>query len=614
MSRSLRISRTTRKNYDDDDIEDVDSLIRELEEKGGSSSSALEDIEEESLLIDGDDEAPLTVIKKTHKSIPIKIGAKGTRTIHIKELDPDIIPPTLGNFEDPEHTGSKLAVIGKPGCFARGTKVRMFDGTIKNVEDIQVGEQVMGDDSTPRNVLELCRGIDVMYEIHPYNGKKVVVNSKHILSLVSIGTEKHRKGEILDIPLNEYLVYPERQYYQWYRTPVAYPETPVDIDPYEFGRSLGMHSFIPSSKTIPLSYKTNSRDVRLKVLAGLLDEDGLLVNNGMYHEACSYELSCENETLLADVMELSRSLGFIAYSHRGYGKNSVYNNCRIIGETLREVPCKETRNVIPPGRVSNIKNPLISAFSVKKLDGRDEYFGFILDGNHRFLLDDFSVVHNTGKSSLIRSLLYEKSEIFPCCQVYSGTEDSNHSYAKFIPSTFIHNKFDEQCYKQFIIRQKTSRKYISNPWCVCVWDDITEDNKIFNTPIVSGTYKNGRHWKMLHLLSLQYALDIKPVIRTNIDGAFLLRETNKRNRKVLYENYASAIDDYSDFCSIFDQVTNDYTSLYIHNRSQSNKFEDCVFWYKARQDIPPNFKFGCREFWQFHDERYNPLYIDPITV
>jgi hypothetical protein len=255
----------------------------------------------------------------------------------------------------------------------------------------------------------------------------------------------------------------------------------------------------------------------------------------------------------------------------------------------------------------------LSSFTTTKLEEGD-YYGFVLDGNHKFLLEDFSVVHNTGKSSLIRSILYEKSGVFPCAQVYSGTEDSNHAYSKFLPSTFIHNSFNQSAYMDFIRRQKIAKKYLENPWCVCVWDDITEDERIFNLPLVKGTYKNGRHWKMLHILSLQYALDVKPVIRTNIDGSFLLRETNKRNRKVLFENYASAIDDYSDFCSIFDQVTNDYTSLYIHNRVQSNNFEDCVFWYKARSEIPPEFTFGCKEFWMFHRERYNPLYIDPITV
>jgi hypothetical protein len=220
----------------------------------------------------------------------------------------------------------------------------------------------------------------------------------------------------------------------------------------------------------------------------------------------------------------------------------------------------------------------------------------------------------TGKSRIIKSILYEKSEIFPCAQVFSGTEDSNHAYAGFIPSTFVFNGFSQSVYVDFIKRQKLAKTYLDNPWAAEIWDDITEDERIFNLPVVKGTYKNGRHWKILHILSLQYALDVKPVIRTNIDGTFILRETIKRNRKVLFENYSSVFDDYGDFCDVLDAVTNDFTALYIHNRTQSNSFEDCVFWYKARDDIPDNFRLGAKEMWMFHQERYNPSYVDPIEV
>src|SRR4051812_44453905 len=43
-------------------------------------------------------------------------------------------------------------------CLAKGTPVLLYDGTIKAVEEIRVGDQLMGDDSTPRNVLSLARG------------------------------------------------------------------------------------------------------------------------------------------------------------------------------------------------------------------------------------------------------------------------------------------------------------------------------------------------------------------------------------------------------------------------------------------------------------------------
>ena len=36
------------------------------------------------------------------------------------------------------------------------------------------------------------------------------------------------------------------------------------------------------------------------------------------------------------------------------------------------------------------------------------------------------------------------------------------------------------------------------------------------------------------------------------------------------------------FCEIMDQITNDYTALYIHNATTSNNLEDIVFYFKAK--------------------------------
>lgn len=211
----------------------------------------------------------------------------------------------------------------------------------------------------------------------------------------------------------------------------------------------------------------------------------------------------------------------------------------------------------------------------------------------------------TGKSTLITSLLYEKSHIFPICQIHSGTEDSNHHYQQFVPNSFIFNKFQKDKVEDFIKRQKLAKEHLANPWSILLLDDCTDDPKIFNDPLFQGLYKNGRHWKLWFILSLQYCLDVKPVIRTNIDGTFILRETNLRNRKSLWENYAGVIPDFQMFCDIMDQLTNDYTALYIHNATTSNKLEDCVFWYKAKP-IPEDFKVGCQEYWDFHNSRYDP--------
>ena len=64
-----------------------------------------------------------------------------------------------------------------------------------------------------------------------------------------------------------------------------------------------------------------------------------------------------------------------------------------------------------------------------------------------------------------------------------------------------------------------------------------------------------------------------------------------KNRKSLWENYAGIIPDFQMFCDIMDQITDDYTALYVHNATNSNKLEDCIFWYKARP-VPPDLSSG----------------------
>ena len=100
-----------------------------------------------------------------------KEETKDTDIIRIKELDIDIIAPSTSTYKDPEQGGTKTVICGKPGCFELGTPVLMYDGTIKKVEDVTIGELVMGPDSNSRKVLELCRNNDNMYKICPVKGE-----------------------------------------------------------------------------------------------------------------------------------------------------------------------------------------------------------------------------------------------------------------------------------------------------------------------------------------------------------------------------------------------------------------------------------------------------------
>jgi hypothetical protein len=459
----------------------------------------------------------------------------------------------------------------------------MFDGKIKKVEEVKVGDLLMGDDSTYRTVLSTCSGTDHMYEILQRNGDNYTVNSPHILSL------KCNDGEILDIPVNEFIHKSDsfREQYYGYKVGVDFPSKKVAEDPYLLGSFL-----FHKGEKVSDDYKMNDRKVRLEVLAGILDYNAVFDN-----VENRYDLSDKNKKVMDDVIYIARSLGFSVES----SKEEKYH----ISGNVEEIP---SRNQNFKQARSN-KNHLSTKISVRYV-GEGEYYGFQLDGNHRFLLGDFTVTHNT---TLIASLLYAKKHIFPVAMAMSGTEDSNHFYRSVMPSTFVFNNYDEPQIENFIRRQKIAKEHLENPWAIMILDDCTDDPALFRKPLQNGLYKRGRHWKMWYILSLQYGMDVRPVIRTNVDGVFILREPNLRNRRVMYENYAAIIPDFKLFCDILDQITNDYTALYIHNATKTNDWRDCVFWYKAKP-VPKDFKFGSDSYWDFHYSRYNPDYVDPVTV
>ncbi len=70
-------------------------------------------------------------------------------------------------------------------CLGIDTPILMHDGTIKMVQDIIKGDVLMGDDSTPRNVLSTTSGAEQMYRVIPVKGDSYTVNESHIISLVT---------------------------------------------------------------------------------------------------------------------------------------------------------------------------------------------------------------------------------------------------------------------------------------------------------------------------------------------------------------------------------------------------------------------------------------------
>ncbi len=366
---------------------------------------------------------------------------------------------------------------GAGKCLSLGTPILMYNGSIKNVEDIKVGDKLMGDDSKPRTVLSLARGREEMYDIIPIKGPKYTVNKSHILSLKyntikpsgikgSGYTKKFEKGDILDISVDDYLNL--SKYYhgrgsplRGYRTKVNFRSKKVELDPYILGLWLGdgskclpqitnvdkepldylfqfaeKHNLkatpikgdeirynisrknkkeenyflqqlrkmkLLNNKHIPKIYKCNSRRIRLELLAGFIDADGHQANKG-------FDICQKREILIDDIIFIARSLDLAAYktecwktctNAKGGPKKGKYYRTNIHGDT-DIIPTKIKRKQAQKRK--QIKDVTVYGIKVVPI-GIDDYYGFEIDGNKRFLLGDFTVTHNTTIALYLASQL-----------------------------------------------------------------------------------------------------------------------------------------------------------------------------------------------------------------
>jgi len=229
---------------------------------------------------------------------------------------------------------------------------------------------------------------------------------------------------------------------------------------------------------------------------------------------------------------------------------------------------------------------------------------------------------DTGKSFLVRDLLYYQQEI-PIGTVISGTEEGNGFYGKMVPKLFVHNEYNTAIIENILKRQRTVLKQIKkemetykrstiDPRAFVILDDCLYDNTWSRDKMMRLLFMNGRHWKVMLIITMQYPLGIPPTLRTNIDYVFILRENYIANRKRIYENYAGMFPTFESFCQVMDQCTENYECLVINNNVKSNKLQDQVFWYKA--DSHNDFKLGSKEFWELSkgynsdddEEKYDP--------
>lgn len=225
---------------------------------------------------------------------------------------------------------------GRGKCLGKDTPVLMYDGTIKMSQNIEIGDVLMGDDSTRRNVLSVAKGREKMYKIRDLSSPNMdlsyTVNASHILSLREPGSKT-----TVDMSISEYLETYKEKKWRGYRVPIH------------------------------INFQNNRTYI----------QEFIKIHGNRY---ISIETPLKYGNRFVDLVHTARSCGY---------KVILHNN--------KFISIYETDDLSYDIDVSEL--------------AEDDYYGFEINGNHRFVLGDFSVTHNTVMGLKIISLLHKKTLI-----------------------------------------------------------------------------------------------------------------------------------------------------------------------------------------------------------
>lgn len=387
------------------------------------------------------------------------------------------LPPYLHRLQENmrggiRSTGAIINIIGDTSigkCHGKGTNIMMSDMSTKLVEDIVVGDLVMGADGNPRKVLSLARGRDIMYRIEQKRGEDYIVNSEHILSLRAGYNCKNSgvfKGDIVNLTVKDYISRGNKlkRSLKGYKGELVnlgvdrpslkhpwllglwladgcslYPKISIaDEDSeileqvkqecidhgYQIGYTCakpnvkdyyikgGFKDFLRSydligNKHIPQDYLMGNLHDRYEIMAGLLDGDGYLVSNG-------FEIAQKSDVIAEGVVKLSKSLSLDTTTRKvvkGCQNNfeGEYNRLFVYGKTDK-IPNRLSRKKVQ--NKSKLRENINTSINVVEI-GEDDYYGFNLDGDRLYCLVDGTVTHNSLFSDNLEMHWFFNSPLIP---------------------------------------------------------------------------------------------------------------------------------------------------------------------------------------------------------
>lgn len=378
-----------------------------------------------------------------------------------------------------------LYLLEEAGCHIKGTECYKADKTIEKVENIKIGDSLLGPDMKPRKVLKVFTGVRKLYKITLSNGDYQIVTDNHPVYTKVRTWGKSAKEEFKTFTCEELLQRNYKKGHYIVKQPILYEHKNVLIDPYMLGLWLGdgdssrisfaaaereikeyfnsfkdkchlrhLHNtdkcdivYFPKAenqdlysafikynlfgnKHIPEDYKHNSIDVLLNLLAGIIDSDGYYDSNKHIYEIVQHS---SRKDIIYDLKEIAEDLGMRCTITTKVGsKNSMKPGelyYRLFIRSNIEIPVKIEKKKFK--NRSNYRNKLDWTEYSFTIDyyGEGEYYGFLIDDDHLFLLKDRTIVHNSFPRLLnlyqvLRPSVEDGNRVFGLIYGYGTSGDS----------------------------------------------------------------------------------------------------------------------------------------------------------------------------------------------
>jgi len=346
---------------------------------------------------------------------------------------------------------------GTGKCHTKGTKILMYNGKIKKVENIRNNEEIMGPDGNKRVVKNICCGNDKLFTIIPKKGNKFGCNSEHMLTLkgfipyyvneknleveYTINGKKESKNfktkkeadnyiktyrDIFDISLKDYLNFDKNTRRNCYMFHV----------PIEFNCVSAQINIIDNLQEYVLYLEKNINNVNI-ILNKNYKINKYIIRKELIDKLLQTKISNKKHDthyiIYTKISKIKKYISYICWSLGYY--NIVTEEYILIYNYVDE-------------------QLLMTEFDIK-YDNIGKYYGFTLDNDGRYLLHDFKVTHNTTCIKLlIYNLIHYKINYAVCSftgkavsRIKEVTNDKNastiHRLIKSKNKNFTHLVIDE---------------------------------------------------------------------------------------------------------------------------------------------------------------------------